>query len=478
MSELLESVAETKAAVETKIKAETKSYKGGLTPGAIARMSGTPASVLTNRTADSAGYSILKAMAFAVGALDENQCKEEIEVSNRLQAAYKSYGGYTPGFGGKVRSFLVPAGTDYLPTRHNDGSEWGEMKALKAEVKGMLAASAGSYADPEYASWFQRKTLGTTDATAGGSFIPPPQLGELIDLQRKVEAFSQAGATNTELPPNGRIEFPKLTGASTGYWVGEGAAVTESTPSTGALTLNAKKLGALVRYNSEWLRFSNGTASEQLVRNDMARVLGLTADAAMFDGVGGTRIKGLLTYDNSSSWSPGTDKVLLNVAATTGTDGNTFSAEDVYTMEQILPDEVKKQTLTWIFHNTHFGVVRKRRAGSGYASDDGKGLFLFDTMRDQAAGSPQQLNGHKVVTSSNVPNNRAKGSATNLVPVILGNFADWIIARAGVIEFAVNMYDSTGFPADQVFLRALQFIDAGPRHLASFCYEDTLLPTT
>ena len=49
-------------------------------------------------------------------------------------------------------------------------------------------------------------------------------LGELIDLQRNLEAFAAAGAQEIALPPNGRIQFPKLTGGSTAYWVGEGTA--------------------------------------------------------------------------------------------------------------------------------------------------------------------------------------------------------------------------------------------------------------
>src|SRR5205085_5311256 len=116
----------------------------------------------------------------------------------------------------------------------------------------------------------RRKALGTTDDTAGGSFVAQPMLGELIDLQRNLEAFSAAGAQEIALPPNGRIQFPKLTGGSTAYWVGEGSPLTESTPATGNLDLQAKKLGVFVKMNNELLRFASPSA-EGLVRFDMAR---------------------------------------------------------------------------------------------------------------------------------------------------------------------------------------------------------------
>ena len=48
-----------------------------------------------------------------------------------------------------------------------------------------------------------------------------------------LEAFASAGCQDIALPPNGRIQVPKLTGGSTAYWVGEGTSITESTPSTG-----------------------------------------------------------------------------------------------------------------------------------------------------------------------------------------------------------------------------------------------------
>src|SRR6185312_5253464 len=145
-----------------------------------------------------------------------------------------------------------------------------------------------------------------------GTFVPLPMLGELIDLQRSLEVFAGAGAREVALPPNGRVQFPKLTGASTAYWVGEGSSITESTPTTGNLDLQAKKLGIFVKLNNELLRFASPSA-EGLIRYDMARVAALKADLAMLEGTGGTQIKGLLTYSDINSFT----------ASTTGGTGDT-----------------------------------------------------------------------------------------------------------------------------------------------------------
>src|SRR5947199_4822959 len=132
------------------------------------------------------------------------------------------------------------------------------------------------------------------------------------------------------------MQFPKLTGGSTAYWVGEATSLTESTPSTGNLDLQAKKLGVFVKINNELLRFASPSA-EGLIRLDMARVAALKADLAMLEGTGGTQVKGLLTYSDITSYT----------GAGVDTDGNTFLAEDVAKMHAALPDAVTAPT-AWV----------------------------------------------------------------------------------------------------------------------------------
>lgn len=201
---------------------------------------------------DSAGYSVLKAAAFALGYVGPDQAKEEIHAHQQLRDLYASYG-FMPHHG--QQSFLVPLASAHLPAFEPHG------RRLRDELHQKMTAHADRF-DPEEADWISRragfrpKALGTLIDTAGGTMVPLPLLGELIDLQRSMEVFATAGAREVALPPNGRIQFPKLTAASTAYWVGEGTAITESQPTTGNLDLQAKKLGVLVKLNNELLRFT------------------------------------------------------------------------------------------------------------------------------------------------------------------------------------------------------------------------------
>ena len=202
---------------------------------------------------DSAGYSVLKAAAFALGFLGPDQAKEELHVHHQLKDLYSTYG-FVPHCG--HQSFLVPLATQHLPAFEPRGQR------LQQEIRQKMTAHRDRF-DPEEAAWITRKlnirtkALGALSDIAGGALVALPVLGELIELQRNMEAFANAGCQEIALPPNGRIQFPKLTGGSTAYWVGEGTSITESTPSTGNLDLQAKKLGIFIKLNNELLRFAS-----------------------------------------------------------------------------------------------------------------------------------------------------------------------------------------------------------------------------
>lgn len=458
-----------KPAAKTTTKAAPQ-YGKGRGPGA---MFGSAGPYVTSGRVGEQGYSFVRAAGFALGLIPADEAKEEIEAGLRLKAMYVDRGGYQPHYQG--RSFLVPAGSDLLlpVARGSDRDE-----KFVGELKQKMAASyAGG--DPDEARWMVRKGLATKaamstlDETAGGVLTGFPTLGELIDLQRNMEAFAQAGAQQITLPGNARISFPKLSGGSTAYWVGEGANVTESSQNTGRLNLEGHKLGILVKVNNELFRYANPTA-EAMIRGDMARVAALKADLAQLEGTGGTQPKGLITYETQTSWSTGSDKLIAYTSVDTPADANTgytFQPEDVARIEGKLPDEV--EATAWVMRKDFHAAIMNRRADT-VTPGDGKGLFMFMANRDPSAGPSMQLYGTKVCRTSQVSNARTRGTAADLTYLLYGNFKDWITARLGVLEFLANPYGDTAFVADQTWLRAIETIDGGPRHAASFVLCDQL----
>src|SRR3954469_11010614 len=129
---------------------------------------------------DSAGYSVLKAAAFALGFVGPDQAKEEIHTHHQLHDLYASYG-FMPHHG--QQSFLVPLASAHLPAFEPHG------RRLRDELHQKMTAHADKF-DPEEADWiarraggvsplFRAKALGTLIDTAGGTMVPLPLLGEL-----------------------------------------------------------------------------------------------------------------------------------------------------------------------------------------------------------------------------------------------------------------------------------------------------------
>lgn len=423
---------------------------------------GRPPAVAVDMLTDDGAFSVQKVLAYLGGQIESTKVKGILDMSDRLKAIY---GPYYP-FQGGLRSILLPSSAQFLPTHHDTGHEIPGAAAIRKEI-GQRIGLATKGVDPgalfaanQAAGGVHTKALNTLVDTAGGFTVPPPTLGDLIDLQRNQEVFSQAGASNVDLPPNGRINFPKLTGGATAYWVGETQTVTDSQETTGTLNLEARKLAIRVPLTNELMRFSS-TSIETLIRTDMAAQGALLADLAMLQGTGGTQIKGLITYPTTTTWSQGVDK-LISYSVT----GGIFQPEDIENMNAALPDKVVPTA--WVMRPDMWAKIFNRR-NDAVTPGDGKGGFVFNLLRGMEQAGPGQFNGKAVSRSRQVSATRGNGSQTY---ILTGYFPDWMIGRMGMFEYFVDPY--TQLAQYQTVIQCVQFIDAGPRHAASFCIADNV----
>lgn len=448
---------------------EERAVVKGLFGGSPSLPARTPYGTTGQVGKDSQGYSMLRAAAFALGMLSEEQAKEEVQTHRVLKSIYANTQFHNQG-----RAFLVPTSTDFIPTGYADAPMQDDPNKVRAvdEIRQKMAAT---FTKAGWEEATHTKALGTVDDAAGGALRALPQLGEIIEMQRNAEIFTRAGAREMMLPPNGSISFPRQKGAATAYNVGEAAAITESNLTTSNLLLQAKKIGILTKVNAELFRFANPMA-EALIRSDMAEVAARKMDLDMLYGTGGTVMKGLRTYPTQSAWTEGSsDKVILYVSTGVATHGDVFQPEDVERMISLLPDGI--DPTAFVMQRRFLATIANRRADSVTAAD-GKGLFMFDVTRTSSEGSGRKasLAGIKVVDSKTVTSAIVKGSSgAVLTEVIAGDFREWIIGRAGVMEFLATNQGDTAFVNDQVWLRGIQHVDAGPRNPASFVVCSDLL---
>lgn len=420
----------------------------------------------------SRGYQMFRVMAYRQGQMTDENCKVEIDIHNRLREIYVQQGAMPVE---SQNSVLVPMCSDHIQGMDSE---------MGIEVRQMIRQGVGGFDPLELGYILQRagiqspimQALSQYDETGLGNLLGPTQRGEMIELLRNREVFARAGATELALPSNGRLQFDKQTGATTAEWLNEvpgnqtSPTMTNSAPTTGFLTLMAKKLGVFVRLPNELLRFANPTV-ETFIRNDMARVMALAVDLSMLEGAAtGNRIKGLINYSG----------ITTRIASTVATDGDTLEPRDLGRMisdaEQNNHD-IESNGWSWVMRPELCEQILERRASVYDGSSTSElGQYLFATNReDIATGKPMRLRGYPTVRSTQVSKARTKGSGTDLSYLLGGIFRHWIIGRIGVMEFATTDKSDTAFQTDSTHTRVIQHVDAGPRYEDAFVMVDDLL---
>lgn len=458
--DLKKTVAEAKAKVAALAESNKDARQGGPLNG-IAPRARRGESALTSR-----GYSYGKLFLLMGKKIQPEDAKVEAMMHNDLQKNWYEAHGATRTMSNTI---LAPFGMEFMPQVSDSEVEFTRSvrQCVKAGVANADLDEIRSIAHKV------NKTLSWQDETALGALVSPPQFGELIEVFRNNEIFLQAGAQTIPMPPNGRIVYPRQTGASTAYYVGENQAVTDSAPTTGDVTLQAKKLAALIKAPNELFRYASVSA-EAFLRQDMMKVLGLAMDKAFLEGAGSsTSPKGLINYAGINQYTS------LGTPAD-GNSGFPFQPEDVYKMIATVEEQNAKFNC-WVMRPLMWTYIQNRRADA-VTSGDGKGAYLFNWMRDMAY-NPQvdrdtkpTLSGYTVHKSTQVSATRTRGSGTtNNTYILAGDFQDYIVALSPTIEFATTIMGDTAFTNDQTWIRAILNHDGMPRHEESFILADQLI---
>lgn len=419
----------------------------------------------------SRGFSFMKMIGLITGACNPDQAKVEMDIHNRLSKAcggnaYNYSGAGLPGTpGGK---FLAPLAPSFFEDSHNmDGMD----RNFRTEMKQLVwAGTAGS--DGDQATWIRKKMLaaqgyGQKDMSwlnevTGGALVAPPEQGELIELLRNKEACVNAGARVVPLPPQGRMVYPRQTSASNTYWVGENAPIGASDLGTGEITLQAKKLAVLIKSPNELIRFAS-PAAEALFRDDMTKSLALGLDLACLEGLGGdTRPLGVIN----------TQGVTQIQSSSQTANGDNIVGQDIYRFVAAV-EEANAEFTGFVMRPKSLYKYMQLRSDS-VAQGDNAGPFLFSLIREGGEGVKPKLAGYDVTTSTQVSQNRTKGTSTNLTYIVGGWWEQMLIGMFGAIEFAATTQGDTAFTRDQTWVRGILSADSQLRYPASFCWCDSL----
>lgn len=323
-----------------------------------------------------------------------------------------------------------------------------------------------------YEPRFQKTAMSYLTDTTGGTLVAPPEMGELIPLMRNQSALDRAGARMVPLPPQGKWVAPRITGPTTGYWIGENTAISESNPTTGQAEMMAKKLAVMCRLPNELFKYASASA-DAMIRQDISKTLALGFDYAGLYGTSGAQPKGLKFFDS-------TNEVLVHVAATVGNDGNTLNPQDGYLMSAAIEDRnFDLGGWKWIMRPKMWGKIASFRSSSGAVTTaDQLGLFVQDLTRKLGDGAPAQWCGYPVVRSSQITNSLTKGSSgATLTEIWGGVWNELLMGMYGAVEFASSVQGDSEFTNDQTRIRGILHCDCVPRYPGAFSRCSDLIIT-
>tara|TARA_Y100001963_G_scaffold52755_1_gene73932 strand:+ start:2569 stop:4407 length:1839 start_codon:yes stop_codon:yes gene_type:complete len=328
----------------------------------------------------------------------------------------------------ETRSWSVLRAIDYLADPNNRAKREAaafEIEASEAAASKLGRTSRGITIPNEV---FKRD-LATRPDTAGGNLIQTDlDAANFIELLRNNSVLQQTGSTVlTGL--SGNLSIPRQGASGTAYWVSESSSVTESQQTIEQVNMTPRTVGAMTDISRKLL-IQSSIDVENMVRNDLAKVIALEIDRCALYGLGNTSEP--LGVHNTTG------------IATENVGNSDPSFADVVNMESdIAVANALTGSLAYVTRANIRGAMKVK------AKDSGSGLFVW--------GGDNTVNGYPAYMSNQV-------EAGDIW------FADWsslIIGYWSGLDLQVDPY--TGGAAGTVRVRVLQDTDCAVRHPESFC---------
>jgi len=299
----------------------------------------------------------------------------------------------------------------------------------------------------------RKRAMAMGTGSAGGYIVPTIYIADLIELLQADAIVAALGATFLPNLQGSPVQIPRQSAGSTGYWVGENAAITGSDLTLEQLSLTPKKVAALVKLSNSLIKLSN-PAAEQLVRRDIASTIALQIDLKALRGTGSaSQPTGIASTSN------------INTLEVSDPDGGTLDWDDLLDMEyKLAEDNALKGRLGYAIHPSLRRKLLKQKVAQ-FSGDTG-GSYIVAPLTESLF---QTWLGYPYKMTTQIPITLTKGSGTNLTEVYFGNWAELIIGQWGGMEIALSTETSDAFEKDQTWVRVLQEVDIAVRHPESFC---------
>lgn len=283
---------------------------------------------------------------------------------------------------------------------------------------------------------FRDLTKGT--AVAGGNTVPTGFYNRLMEHMVETSAILQSGATILNTVSGESLPIPKTTAHSTATIVPESAAIPESDPAFGQITLGAYKYGDMFQVSRELLT-DTGVDLEGYLARQAGRALGNAFGAHAITGTGTSQPRGVVTDASVGVTGP------VGTATTFGTQSTAGQGADllISLFHSVIAPYRRSSACGWIFNDTTAATIRKIKTSEGQ----------YIWQPSVVIGQPDTILGKPVLIDPNVAS-----PAANAKSVIFGDMSQYVVRLAGGIRFERS--DEYAFNSDLVTFRALMRADS------------------
>ncbi len=262
--------------------------------------------------------------------------------------------------------------------------------------------------------------------TEGGYLAPDEFEATLVEALEEENIFrTLATVIKTS---SGDKKIPVVASKGTASWIDEEAAIPESDPSFGQISIGAHKLGTMIKVSGELLNDSVFDL-ESYIAKEFGRRIGSKEEEAFFIGDGKGKPSGIFSATGGGT------------IGTTAAAATTITADEIIDLFYALRAPYRKNAV-FIMNDATVKLIRKLK--------DNTGQYLWQPSL--TAGEPDTILNRPVYTSSFVP--VAKGGA---LTIAFGDFSYyWIADRQGRTFQRLNeLFAGTG----QVGFMATQRVD-------------------
>lgn len=301
-------------------------------------------------------------------------------------------------------------------------TQWGDSRReTKGAIRAFFAGELRTL-DLSFAGLAEQRALGVGTSTAGGNSVQTSFVGRLYEHMIQSSGVLRANPTMFNTSGGENLQIPKTTAHSGAALTAEAAAIAESDPAFGQVTLGAYKYGNLIKVSRELVDDSSVDLEGYLARQ-AGRAVGNAMGVHLVTGTGTGQPQGIVTGST--------------VGVTGGTTvAGVFTADELIDLYFAVVPEYR-QNGVWMLNDSTLAKVRKLK--------DADNNYLFTANN---AGGPDLLLGRPIVTD---PNFAAVGLGAK--SVVFGDPSAYAVRLAGGIRFERS--DDAYFGTDQVGFRCL-----------------------